>query len=235
MLRMEAVTKIYDARGRTVAGLRSVTLDISKGDFLCVVGPSGCGKSTLLLILGGMLSPTEGRVLLDGQSLYSLSSDKRANLRREKIGFLFQTFNLVPYLSALENVQIPLVLAGLNGPCQKERAAALLQQVGLADRLDHKPSELSVGQQQRVALARMLANNPEIILADEPTGNLDPDTSEQIVALLEEINKEGRTVVMVTHDPRFAVRAKKTVRLRTGSVVPEESKSPAPSNHCCPH
>jgi len=235
MLRMEAVTKIYDGRGRTVAGLRSVTLDISKDDFLCVVGPSGCGKSTLLLILGGMLSPTEGRVLLDGQSLYALSPDKRANLRREKIGFLFQTFNLVPYLSALENVQIPLVLAGLNGPCQKERAAALLQQVGLADRLHHKPSELSVGQQQRVALARMLANNPEIILADEPTGNLDPDTGEQIVALLEEINKEGRTVVMVTHDPRFAVRAKKTVRLRTGSVVPEESKPAEPSKHCCPH
>jgi putative ABC transport system ATP-binding protein len=235
MLRMEAVTKIYDGRGRTVAGLRSVTLDIPKGDSLCVVGPSGCGKSTLLLILGGMLSPTEGRVLLDGQSLYSLSSDKRAKLRREKIGFLFQTFNLVPYLSALENVQIPLLLAGLNGPCQKERAAALLQQVGLGDRLDHKPSELSVGQQQRVALARMLANNPEIILADEPTGNLDPETGEQIVALLEEINKEGRTVVMVTHDPRFAVRAKRTVRLRTGSVVPEENKSPAPPKQCCPH
>ena len=233
MLRMEAVTKIYDGRGRTVAGLRSVTLEIPKGDFLCVVGPSGCGKSTLLLILGGMLSPTEGKVLLDEQSLYALSSDKRANLRRRKIGFLFQTFNLVPYLSALENVQVPLVLAGLNDPRQKEKATALLQQVGLGDRLDHKPSELSVGQQQRVALARMLANNPEIILADEPTGNLDPETSEQIVALLEEINKEGRTVVMVTHDPRFAIRAKRIVRLRTGSVLPEENKSPAPSKHCC--
>jgi putative ABC transport system ATP-binding protein len=235
MLRMEVVTKTYDGRSRTVMGLRSVTLDIPKGDFLCVVGPSGCGKSTLLLILGGMLSPTEGQVLLDGQSLYALSSDKRASLRGKKIGFLFQTFNLVPYLSALENVQIPLVLAGLSDRSQKERALTLLQQVGLGDRLDHKPSELSVGQQQRVALARMLANSPEIVLADEPTGNLDPDTSEQIVELLEEINHEGRTVVMVTHDPRFAVRAKRTLRLRTGSVVSEEHKSPAPSKRCCSH
>jgi len=235
MLRMEAITKTYDGRSRTVMGLRSVTLDVPKGDFLCVVGPSGCGKSTLLLILGGMLSPTEGQVLLDGQSLYALSSDKRASLRGKRIGFLFQTFNLVPYLSALENVQIPLVLAGLSDRSQKERALALLQQVGLGDRLDHKPSELSVGQQQRVALARMLANNPEIVLADEPTGNLDPETGEQIVQLLEEINHEGRTVVMVTHDPRFAVRAKRTVRLRTGSVVAEENKSPVPSKHCCSH
>jgi len=202
-----------------VTALRNTTLDISKGDFLCVVGPSGSGKSTLLLILGGMLSPTAGRVLLDGQSLYSLSSDKRASLRREKIGFLFQTFNLIPYLSALENVQVPLILAGANGHCQKERAAALLERVGLGDRLDHKPSELSVGQQQRVALARMLVNNPAVILADEPTGNLDPDTSEQIIALLEELNRENRTVIMVTHDPRAAGKAKRTLRLDAGAVT----------------
>jgi putative ABC transport system ATP-binding protein len=166
-----------------------------------------------------MLSPTAGRVLLDGQSLYSLSSDKRASLRREKIGFLFQTFNLIPYLSALENVQVPLILAGANGHCQKERAAALLERVGLGDRLDHKPSELSVGQQQRVALARMLVNNPAVILADEPTGNLDPDTSEQIIALLEELNRENRTVIMVTHDPRAAGKAKRTLRLDAGAVT----------------
>lgn len=202
-----------------MTALRNTTLDISKGDFLCVVGPSGSGKSTLLLILGGMLSPTAGRVLLDGQSLYSLSSDKRASLRREKIGFLFQTFNLIPYLSALENVQVPLILAGANGHCQKERAAALLERVGLGDRLDHKPSELSVGQQQRVALARMLVNNPAVILADEPTGNLDPDTSEQIIALLEELNRENRTVIMVTHDPRAAGKAKRTLRLDAGAVT----------------
>jgi len=219
MLRIEAVTKNYNSRGRLVTALRNTTLDISKGDFLCVVGPSGSGKSTLLLILGGMLSPTAGRVLLDGQSLYSLSSDKRASLRREKIGFLFQTFNLIPYLSALENVQVPLILAGANGHCQKERAAALLERVGLGDRLDHKPSELSVGQQQRVALARMLVNNPAVILADEPTGNLDPDTSEQIIALLEELNRENRTVIMVTHDPRAAGKAKRTLRLDAGAVT----------------
>ena len=138
------------------------------------------------------------------------------------IGFVFQTFNLVPYLSALENVQVPLFLAGADEGRQKERAEALLERVGLADRLDHKPSELSVGEQQRVALARVLANDPEVILADEPTGNLDPETSQQVIAFLDEINREGRTVVMVTHDPEAARRAGKTLRLRAGRILSEK-------------
>ena len=222
MLKMEAVTKEYDHRGRAVTALDGATLDISKGEFVSVVGPSGSGKSTFLLMLGGMLSPSGGRVLFDGQSLYDLTPDQRARLRRESIGFVFQTFNLVPYLSALENVQVPLFLAGADEGRQKERAEALLERVGLADRLDHKPSELSVGEQQRVALARVLANDPEVILADEPTGNLDPETSQQVIAFLDEINREGRTVVMVTHDPEAARRAGKTLRLRAGRILSEK-------------
>ena len=153
------------------------------------------------------------------QSVYDLSPSERARMRREKVGFVFQTFNLVPYLSALENVQIPLFLAKMDEKAQKERATALLERVGLADRLDHKPCELSVGQQQRVALARMLANDPAVILADEPTGNLDPETSQQIIGFLEEFNAEGRTIVMVTHDPRAAKRAKRTLRLQNGAIT----------------
>jgi putative ABC transport system ATP-binding protein len=174
-------------------------------------------------MLGGMLSPSGGRVLLDGQSVYDLSSDNRARLRRTKVGFVFQTFNLVPYLSAVENVQIPLFLAKVEARAQKARATALLERVGLSDRLDHKPCELSVGQQQRVALARMLANDPAVILADEPTGNLDPETSQQIIAFLEEFNREGRTIVMVTHDPRAAERATRTLRLKGGGILCAEA------------
>jgi len=219
LLRMEVVSKEYNHRGKAVTALRGVTLDIPKGDFVSVVGPSGSGKSTLLLILGGMLSPSTGRVLLDGESLYDLKPDERARIRRAKIGFVFQTFNLVPYLCAMENVQVPLFLAGRNEGDQKSRAAALLERVGLADRLDHKPSELSVGEQQRVALARMLANDPAVILADEPTGNLDPETSERIMAFLREVNQEGRTVVMVTHDARAAEKGNRILRLMEGAIL----------------
>lgn len=217
-MRLETVSKSYLHRGRSVAALDNASLEIAPGDFVAVVGPSGSGKSTLLLVLGGMLSPSAGRVYLNGRSLYDLSPNERADMRRTKIGFVFQTFNLVPYLTALENVQIPLYLTGLDEAAQKERATALLERVGLGDRLDHKPPELSIGQQQRVALARVMANDPEIILADEPTGNLDPDTGQQILDLLAEMNREGRTVVMVTHDPRAAQRAKRTLRLLAGVI-----------------
>jgi putative ABC transport system ATP-binding protein len=218
---MENVSKTYRHRGRSVTALDGANAEIARGDFVSIVGPSGSGKSTLLLMLGGMLSPSAGRVLLEGQSIYDLDANGRARLRRRKIGFVFQTFNLVPYLSALENVQVPLFLAGMDEMAQKDRAAALLDRVGLGDRLDHKPSELSVGQQQRVALARMLANDPAVILADEPTGNLDPETSRQVIDFLVDVNAEGRTVVMVTHDPRAAERAKRVLRLDRGSIVSE--------------
>jgi putative ABC transport system ATP-binding protein len=219
MLRMENVSKAYTHRGRLIKALDGATVHIPEGDFVSVVGPSGSGKSTLLLMLGGMLSPSQGRVLLGANSVYDLSPAERARMRRDKVGFVFQTFNLVPYLSALENVQVPLYLARMEGKAQEERATSLLERVGLADRLDHKPGELSVGQQQRVALARMLANDPAVILADEPTGNLDPETSQQIIGFLEEFNAEGKTIVMVTHDPRAAKRAKRTLRLQNGAIT----------------
>ena len=219
MLKMHSVTKSYNHRGKRVLALDNVTMEIPPGDFVSIVGPSGSGKSTFLLMLGGMLSPAEGKVFVDGQSLYELSPEKRAVLRKEKIGFVFQTFNLIPYLTALENVQIPLFLAGVDGEDQRAKAASLLERLGLGDRLDHKPSELSVGQQQRVALARMLANDPAIVLADEPTGNLDPDTGQAILKFFEEIHREGRTLVMVTHDERAASRAARTLKLLEGRLI----------------
>jgi putative ABC transport system ATP-binding protein len=222
MIQMEKVTKTYTMRRQTVVGLDDATIEIPDGDFVSLVGPSGSGKSTLLLMLGGMLTPTSGRVLIDGESMYDLNADGRARLRKGKIGFVFQTFNLVTYLTALENVQIPLYLAGVKDKEQEERAKALLERVGLADRMDHKPSELSVGQQQRVALARTLANDPAVILADEPTGNLDPETSEQVIGFFEEFNEEGRTIVMVTHDPQAAERARRRLKLADGKIVDDQ-------------
>jgi putative ABC transport system ATP-binding protein len=221
MLLMDNVSKNYQLRRQPVVGLKNATLQIDKGDFVSLVGPSGSGKSTLLLMLGGMLSPSSGRVLLDGESLYDRSMDERAKMRQKYVGFVFQTFNLIPYLTALENVQVPLYLSDVPLDEQRVRAIAVLERVGLADRLDHKPSELSVGQQQRVALARMLANNPRIILADEPTGNLDPETASQVIEFFEQFNDEGRTIVMVTHDPSAAARAKRMVRLTEGQLVGE--------------
>ena len=222
MLKMEEVCKSYQHRGQVVKALDGATVDIPKGDFVSIVGPSGSGKSTLLLMLGGMLSPSSGRVLLNDQSLYDQNSDGRARLRKEHVGFVFQTFNLVPYLTAMENVQVPMYLAGMDEESQLETATGLLQRVGLGDRLDHKPAELSVGQQQRVALARMLANDPAVILADEPTGNLDPETADQVIGFFEEFNEEGRTIVMVTHDPKAAERARRTLRLADGQIVDDQ-------------
>jgi putative ABC transport system ATP-binding protein len=224
MLKLQSVSKEYTMRGQTVRALDDVTLDIERGDFVSVIGPSGSGKSTLLLVLGGMLSPASGRVFVAGESLYELSAERRASVRKKAIGFVFQTFNLVPYLSAIENVQVPLFLAGASEADQAKRAAALLERMGLADRVHHKPSELSVGQQQRVALARMLANDPAVILADEPTGNLDPDTARAALDFLEEMNQEGRTIVMVTHDLAAARRANRTLRLAEGRICDHSPK-----------
>lgn len=221
MLKLESVYKKYNHRGRTITALDKATFDISEGDYISIVGPSGSGKSTLLLMLGGMLSPSKGRVLLNGQSLYDLSVNERADIRREKIGFVFQTFNLTPYLSILENVQVPLMLSGVGERDQVMTAKSLLDRVGLADRLDHKPSELSVGQQQRAAIARAGACNPSIILADEPTGNLDPDTSNKIKNLFSDFNQEGKTIVIVTHDLNVAKNAKTILRLTEGLILPD--------------
>jgi putative ABC transport system ATP-binding protein len=224
MFRLECASKCYSHRQREVIALRPTSFEISTGEFVAVVGPSGSGKTTLLSMLGGMLAPTSGRVSLEDCSLYDVSAAKRAEVRRQKIGFVFQTFNLIPYLSALENVQIPLMLAGPMTPERGQRAFELLERVGLDGRADHKPSELSVGQQQRVALARTLVNDPAIVLADEPTGNLDPETRRHVLDFLDELCCEGRTVVMVTHDPDAAKRAKRTIKLADGGVV-EDSRA----------
>lgn len=213
MLKMDKVSKVYQRGNKEIKALDNMSLNISKGDFVSIVGPSGSGKSTLLLMLGGMLAPSQGQIFLDHDSIYTLTAPARAQLRQQKIGFVFQTFNLIPYLSALQNVQVPLLLKGLEGSAQRERAQILLKRVGLSDRQDHLPSELSVGQQQRIALARMLANDPEIILADEPTGNLDPAMSTHVMDFLLELNREGRTLVLVTHDMSLAKKAHRMVTL----------------------
>lgn len=223
MFVLENVVKRYSLRGREVIGFSTDRLEVQTGSYQAVVGPSGSGKTTLLSLLGGMLSPDEGQVLLNGDSLYGLSVQERAARRRELIGFVFQTFNLIPYLTAQENVQLPLYLAGLSAAEQEERAVELLTSVGLAERLDHKPSEMSVGQQQRVALARTLANRPAIILADEPTGNLDPDSRAMVLDYFDTFHREGGTLIVVTHDMAAAERAERRWLLRDGRVEPAEN------------
>ena len=225
MLQAEAVTRRYVRRDGEILALDSVDLSVAPGEFVAVTGPSGSGKSTLLLTLGGLIRPSDGKVYLDGKSIYDLPREEGAALRREVIGFLFQTFNLVPYLTAMENVQVPLYLNGLTPRAQRERAERLLTRVGLGDRLDHKPSELSVGEQQRVALARTLANDPRVILADEPTGSLDPALAQEMLDRLAGLHAEGVTIVMVTHDPDTAIRAQRQLRLVGGRITPNSSAS----------
>lgn len=218
MFRLENVTKVYARRGVEVTAIRAEALIIAQGSYAAIVGPSGSGKTTLLSMLGGMLSPTTGRIYLSDVSLYDSSVAMRAHIRRERIGFVFQSFNLVPYLTALENVQIPLCLSGSSASKQRSKAMLLLERVGLAERMDHRPSELSVGQQQRVALARTLANGPSIILADEPTGNLDPESRAVVLDFFDELHRDGCTIVMVTHDAVAADRAKVWLRIDKGII-----------------
>ena len=219
MFHLQDITKVYRRRQQEVVAFKTTSLDIGLGEYVAVVGPSGSGKTTLLSMLGGMLSPDTGKVWFGGESLYDLTVTERTRRRREQIGFVFQTFNLVPYLTALENVQVPLFLHGVSKSEQRDRAVALLDQVGLGNRIEHKPSELSTGQQQRVALARTLANNPRLILADEPTGNLDPDSREAVLSMFDNFVREGRTIVMVTHDPGAAARASRRLCLNDGTLV----------------
>ncbi len=219
MIKIENLSKKYHSKGNSVLALDEVSLSIEKGEFISIVGPSGSGKTTLLLCMGGLIHPSVGKVNIDGASIYDMGIKERAAFRLRNLGFVFQTFNLIPYLTALENVQIPLSLAGNNNGNQTERATQLLEKLGLGDRLNHKPRELSIGQQQRVAIARALANNPKIILADEPTGNLDPNTTNETVTYLNLLNQTGITVVMVTHNPGVAERAQRTLRLVDGRLA----------------
>lgn len=226
MIRLENVKRTYTRHGQTVTALQCENLRISAGEYVAVVGPSGSGKSTLLSLLGGMLSPTSGRIWLDDTSVYEQSVISRSTIRRERMGFVFQTFNLIPYLTALENVQVPLALNNVSPVNQVGLATAMLQRFGLGDRLNHKPSEISVGQQQRVALARTLVNDPQIILADEPTGNLDPTSREVVLKAFDTCYDEGRTIITVTHDLTAAARAKRRLVLNDGQIS-EESFSRA--------
>ena len=235
MLTALRLTKVYQSGGRPLTVLREVSLEVEAGGFLAVIGPSGCGKTTLLGLLAGLDLPTSGSVTLDGQDLGALSEDARARLRGDKVGFVFQTFQLIPTLTAQENVQVPLELGGHRGdgghggPPQDdpaERARELLVRVGLAGREHHYPAQLSGGEQQRVAIARAFANRPRILFADEPTGNLDLATGGRIVALLEELNREsGTTLVLVTHDPALAGRARHTIHLLDGAVVSDSGRA----------
>jgi putative ABC transport system ATP-binding protein len=219
MISLRSVSKSFTRRTGGVQALVEATLDVPAGDFISIVGPSGSGKSTLLYVAGGMLSPTSGQVMVESRSLYGLGIEDRAWLRRNTFGFVFQTFNLIPYLSALENVQVPLLLSGLSSGDQERKARGLLERFGLSDRLEHKPFELSVGQQQRVALARMMANDPKIILADEPTANLDPENAGMVVKFLQDMNREGKTILMVTHSPELSRIAKRVLKLEQGRIA----------------
>lgn len=218
MLIAESLTKEYRSGERALAVLRDVSFQIHSGELVAITGPSGSGKTTLLGLLAGLDTPSAGRVVLDGADLSTMSEDARARLRSARVGFVFQSFQLIPTLTAIENVQVPLELRG--DPRAERRAAELLDRVGLSARAAHFPAQLSGGEQQRVALARAFSNEPAILFADEPTGNLDAASGARVVALLEELNHEaGSTVVLVTHDPALAQRARRQIRLADGVVI----------------
>ena len=222
LIQTQSLTKIYGTGETAVIALDHVNLSVNAGEFLAVMGPSGCGKSTLLHLIGGLDRPTEGRVSIDGHSLPGLSDAALTELRRRKIGFVFQFFNLIPVLNATENAALPLTLDGLSPAKAKARANEWLTKVGLGNRLHSRPDQLSGGQQQRVAIARALVAEPALVLADEPTGNLDTHASDEIAALLRQVSDEwGRAVVMVTHDPRLAAYADRIVFLKDGTIVDE--------------
>ncbi|MCR4391258.1 MAG: ABC transporter ATP-binding protein [Candidatus Acetothermia bacterium] len=218
LIRLERVTKVYRLGEVDVPALRGVDLTVEKGDFLALMGPSGSGKSTLLHLMGLLDRPTAGRIVWDGKDVTALKPNRLAELRGRHIGFVFQTFNLVATLTAVENVELPLLFLGVSPRRRRERAVELLTRVGLDDRLGHRPGQLSGGQQQRVAIARALAADPELILADEPTGNLDSATGQEILGLLSELHRQGKTVVVVTHDPEAAAAADRTFRVRDGLI-----------------
>ena len=216
------LTRDYDMGGEVVRALRGIDIQIRKNEFVAVMGPSGSGKSTLMNLIGCLDTPTAGEYWLNGQKVSALSDDELARIRNKEIGFVFQTFNLLPRANALHNVELPLIYAGLPGKERRAQAARALERVGLADRMDHRPNELSGGQRQRVAIARALVNVPSILLADEPTGNLDSATGEEIMRLFEELWSGGQTIVLVTHEHDIAAHARRQLHLRDGLVERDE-------------
>jgi len=216
---MRAITKVYDTGKIQVEALRGIDIKVKKGEFVAIVGPSGSGKSTLLNLLGCLDTPTDGEYLLSGETVAGLDRDHLADIRNRRVGFVFQNFNLLPQLSALENVEMPMLFGGIGRKERKRRAHQRLEAVGLADRVEHKPTELSGGQMQRVAIARALAMEPDIVLADEPTGNLDTGSGTDVMGALQELWQSGSTLVVVTHDKALAKRANRVIEIRDGKVV----------------
>jgi putative ABC transport system ATP-binding protein len=237
LIEIENVRKIYRVGDMEVRALNGVSLSIAEGEYLSIIGPSGSGKSTLMHLIGCLDTPTEGRVILDGVDVSRAGSARLSKVRNEKLGFVFQSFNLLPKLSVLENTELPLVYAGLPGRERRRRALEALEAVGLSDRKGHRPSQLSGGQQQRVAIARALVNRPRLILADEPTGALDSATGEQILRLFRDLNSKGHTVALVTHDPDIAAETRRRIRLLDGVVVEDNRSGPEsptqPENGSC--
>lgn len=218
VIRLTDIVKNYKVGSQIVRALRSVSLQIDEGEYVAIMGASGSGKSTLMNVIGCLDTPTSGQYVLNGKNVSHLSDDELAEIRNAEIGFIFQTFNLLPRSNALENVMLPLVYAGIKKQERQARAEKMLDNVGLADRLEHRPNELSGGQRQRVAVARALINEPAILLADEPTGNLDSKTSEEIMQLFSEIHKQGNTLLVVTHEEDIARHAHRIIRLKDGQV-----------------
>jgi putative ABC transport system ATP-binding protein len=226
MIQLENITKIYLRGTEELHILKSISLNVALGDFVAIVGPSGSGKSTLMNMIGLLDAPTSGKYTLDDVSTEKMSDNELATLRNQKIGFIFQQFNLLPRLSAIENVELPMIYAGLGSKQRREQALKMLGLLGMAERGHHKPSELSGGQQQRVAIARALVLSPSLLLADEPTGALDSKTGEEVLELILKLNAQGNTIVLITHDPHIAAHAKRVITLKDGEVLSDERNVP---------
>ena len=225
LIDVKDITKIYEMGDVQVHALRGVTFTVESGEFIAIMGPSGSGKSTMMDILGCLATPTDGEYYFEGEEVGKLSDNRLADIRNKKIGFVFQSFNLLPRTSALHNVELPLIYSGLGRKERKRRAFESLEAVGLADRIDHKSTELSGGQVQRVAIARALVNKPSLVFADEPTGNLDTRSGAEILAIFDRLNEEGNTIIMVTHEPEVAEHARRVLHIRDGLIEQDERRN----------
>src|SRR5712691_11427811 len=229
IIRMSDIRKVYDTGKIKVEALKGINIEIEKGEMVAIVGPSGSGKSTLMNLIGCLDTPTSGIYELGGQTVPGVSRDTLAEIRNKRVGFVFQNFNLLPHISALENVEMPMMFGGMRPAQRRKHATELLERVGLGDRVDHKPTELSGGQMQRVAIARALAMNPDIVLADEPTGNLDSTSGGDIMSIFADLWKQGSTMVIITHDPALARRASRVVEIRDGRITADHPSEVAAS------